>query len=95
MAELKPVHIVGGGLAGSEAAWQAARLGVPVVLHEMRPQRPTEAHKTGKLAELVVIEGDPIERPAEIRNVRLVFRDGLGFDSAKLLESVEGSVGVR
>jgi len=49
----------------------------------------------GKLAELVVIEGDPVERPEEIRNVRLVFRDGLGFDSAKLLESVEGSVGVR
>ncbi|HXE85422.1 MAG TPA: methylenetetrahydrofolate--tRNA-(uracil(54)-C(5))-methyltransferase (FADH(2)-oxidizing) TrmFO [Hyphomicrobiaceae bacterium] len=48
-----PIHIVGGGLAGSEAAWQVARAGVPVVLHEMRPQRLTEAHKTGGLAELV------------------------------------------
>jgi methylenetetrahydrofolate--tRNA-(uracil-5-)-methyltransferase len=48
-----PIHIVGGGLAGSEAAWQIARLGLPVVLHEMRPQRQTEAHKTGGLAELV------------------------------------------
>jgi methylenetetrahydrofolate--tRNA-(uracil-5-)-methyltransferase len=48
-----PIHIIGGGLAGSEAAWQAARMGVPVVLHEMRPTRGTEAHKTGKLAELV------------------------------------------
>jgi len=49
----KPVHIVGGGLAGSEAAWQIARSGVPVVLHEMRPVRQTEAHKTGSLGELV------------------------------------------
>ena len=49
----KPVHIIGGGLAGSEAAWQIARSGVPVVLHEMRPLRQTEAHKTGSLGELV------------------------------------------
>src|SRR5579863_9303706 len=49
----KPVHIVGGGLAGSEAAWQIARRGVPVVLHEMRPVRSTAVHKTGQLAELV------------------------------------------
>src|SRR3954469_23205336 len=48
-----PIHVVGGGLAGSEAAWQIARAGVPVVLHEMRPVRGTEAHKTGGLAELV------------------------------------------
>ena len=50
---LKPIHIVGGGLAGSEAAWQIAEAGVPVVLHEMRPVRGTEAHKTDGLAELV------------------------------------------
>jgi len=49
----KPIHIIGGGLAGSEAAWQAARAGVPVVLHEMRPTRETDAHKTDGLAELV------------------------------------------
>lgn len=48
-----PIHIVGGGLAGSEAAWQAAEAGVPVILHEMRPVRGTEAHKTESLAELV------------------------------------------
>jgi methylenetetrahydrofolate--tRNA-(uracil-5-)-methyltransferase len=48
-----PIHIVGGGLAGSEGAWQIARLGVPVILHEMRPVRQTEAHKTAGLAELV------------------------------------------
>jgi methylenetetrahydrofolate--tRNA-(uracil-5-)-methyltransferase len=47
------VRIVGGGLAGSEAAWQAASQGVPVVLYEMRPVRPTAVHKTDRLAELV------------------------------------------
>ena len=47
------VHIIGGGLAGSEAAWQAASRGVRVVLHEMRPVRPTAVHKTDRLAELV------------------------------------------
>ncbi len=50
---LSPVRIVGGGLAGSECAWQLAHRGVPVVLYEMRPERPTPAHKTGNLAELV------------------------------------------
>ena len=49
----KPIHVIGGGLAGSEAAWQIAQAGVPVILHEMRPVRGTEAHKTDKLAELV------------------------------------------
>ena len=50
---IKPVHIIGGGLAGSEAAWQLAQAGVPVVLHEMRPLRATAAHKTDGYAELV------------------------------------------
>jgi len=49
----KPIHIIGGGLAGSEAAWQIAERGIPVVLHEMRPVRKTEAHETDTLAELV------------------------------------------
>ncbi len=49
----RPVHIVGGGLAGSEAAWQLAERGHAVVLHEMRPLRGTAAHKTDRLAELV------------------------------------------
>lgn len=48
-----PIHVIGGGLAGSEAAWQIARAGVPAVLHEMRPSRMTPAHRTGGLAELV------------------------------------------
>ena len=49
-----PVHIIGGGLYGSEAAWQLAARGIAVVLHEMRPVRGTEAHKTDSCAELVV-----------------------------------------
>jgi methylenetetrahydrofolate--tRNA-(uracil-5-)-methyltransferase len=50
---LKAIHVIGGGLAGSEAAWQIARAGVPAVVHEMRPARGTEAHVTDGLAELV------------------------------------------
>ena len=49
----KTLHIIGGGLAGSEAAWQAAHRGVDVVIHEMRPEVGTFAHKTGDLAEMV------------------------------------------
>jgi methylenetetrahydrofolate--tRNA-(uracil-5-)-methyltransferase len=48
-----PVHVIGGGLAGSEATWQIAEAGVPVILHEMRPVRGTDAHQTEGLAELV------------------------------------------
>lgn len=51
--------------------------------------------EVGKRADLVVIRGDPIARPGEIRNVTIVFRDGIGYDSAKLIESVRGTVGVR
>jgi methylenetetrahydrofolate--tRNA-(uracil-5-)-methyltransferase len=47
------LHIVGGGMAGSEAAWQAAQMGVPVVIHEMRPKVGTFAHRTGHFAEMV------------------------------------------
>jgi methylenetetrahydrofolate--tRNA-(uracil-5-)-methyltransferase len=49
----KPIHVIGGGLAGSEATWQIVSRGVPVILHEMRPVRGTPAHKTESLAELV------------------------------------------
>jgi methylenetetrahydrofolate--tRNA-(uracil-5-)-methyltransferase len=51
--DMAPVHVIGGGLAGSEASWALARMGVPVVLHEMRPVRGTDAHQTDGLAELV------------------------------------------
>jgi methylenetetrahydrofolate--tRNA-(uracil-5-)-methyltransferase len=50
---MEPLHIIGGGMAGSEAAWAAANAGVPVVLHEMRPKVGTFAHRTGDLAEMV------------------------------------------
>jgi methylenetetrahydrofolate--tRNA-(uracil-5-)-methyltransferase len=53
MTQHPPIHIIGGGMAGSEAAWAAANMGVPVILHEMRPTRGTEAHQTDGLAELV------------------------------------------
>src|SRR6187549_3663251 len=58
------ITIVGGGLAGSEAAWQAASQGVPVTLHEMRPVRRTAVHKTDRLAELVCsnsLRGDKLD----------------------------------
>src|ERR1051325_1805474 len=67
MASLEPVHIIGGGLAGSEAAWQLAGAGVPVILHEMRPVRRTEAHVGAGLAELVCsnsFRSDDAERNA-------------------------------
>src|SRR5450631_3044912 len=50
---LTPIHVIGGGLAGSEAAWQIAQAGVPAILHEMRPVRSTPAHQGEDLAELV------------------------------------------
>jgi methylenetetrahydrofolate--tRNA-(uracil-5-)-methyltransferase len=77
------IHVVGGGLAGSEAAWQAAELGVPVTLHEMRPTHPTAVHKTDGLAELVCsnsFRGDKLDNAVgllkeEMRRLRsLVMR---------------------
>ena len=49
----QPIHVIGGGLAGTEAAWQIASYGIPVILHEMRPHRSSPAHHTEQLAELV------------------------------------------
>jgi len=79
------VHVIGGGLAGSEAAWQAANLGVDVVLHEMRPVVPTAVHKTDGLAELVCsnsFRGDKLDNAVgllkeEMRRLgSLVMREG-------------------
>ena len=65
------VVIVGGGLAGSEAAWQAANQGARVALYEMRPKEGTPAHKTGNLAELVCSNSlgsaDPISAPGILK----------------------------
>ena len=49
----------------------------------------------GRIADLVVIRGNPIDTPGDIRNVTIVFKDGVGYDSAKLLASVKGLVGIR
>src|SRR6188474_894278 len=82
---MSSVTIVGGGLAGSEAAWQAASYGVPVTLHEMRPVVPTAVHKTDKLAELVCsnsFRGDKLDNAVgllkeEMRRLgSLVMREG-------------------
>jgi methylenetetrahydrofolate--tRNA-(uracil-5-)-methyltransferase len=53
MIEKQPIHVIGGGLAGTEAAWQIAQAGLPVILYEMRPKFRSPAHHTGELAELV------------------------------------------
>ncbi|MBI3665089.1 MAG: methylenetetrahydrofolate--tRNA-(uracil(54)-C(5))-methyltransferase (FADH(2)-oxidizing) TrmFO [Acidobacteria bacterium] len=60
---MKPIHIFGGGLAGTEAAWQAARRGRRVMLHEMRPAAPTPAHRTDRLAELVCSNSFKSDQP--------------------------------
>ncbi|HUE96439.1 MAG TPA: amidohydrolase family protein, partial [Longimicrobiaceae bacterium] len=51
--------------------------------------------EAGKIADLVVVRGDPAESPADLRNVTIVFKDGVGYDSQRLIDSVRGSVGVR
>jgi len=62
--DLQPIRIIGGGLAGTEAAWQVARRGVPAILYEMRPVRRTPAHQTGCLAELVCSNSLKSELPS-------------------------------
>jgi len=74
-----PVHIVGAGLAGSECAWQLARRGVPVVLHEMRPERTTPAHQTGGFAELVCSNSLRSDDPTHAAG--LLKREMEAFDS--------------
>src|SRR5688572_17978591 len=75
-----PVHIIGGGLAGSEAAWQAASAGVPVAIHEMRPLRPTAVHKTDRLAELVCsnsFRGDKLDNAVGLLKAEMRRLDSL------------------
>jgi len=75
-----PIHIIGGGLAGSEAAWQIARQGVPVILHEMRPVRQTPAHRTGELAELVCSNSFRADDP-EASAIGILHREMRRLDS--------------
>ncbi len=87
MSEIRPtppVHVVGGGLAGSEAAWQIARQGVPVVLHEMRPVRATPVHRTDALAELVCSNSFRADDPATSA-IGILHREMRALDSLILL----------
>src|SRR5436190_1139116 len=78
----EPIHIIGGGLAGSEAAWQIARAGLPVVVHEMRPVRPTEAHKTQDLAEAIAQLGGEEHLAFFDAIAPIIHKDSIDFDKA-------------
>ena len=81
------IHIIGGGLAGCEAAWQAAGLGVPVTIHEMRPSRPTEVHKTDRLAELVCsnsFRGDKLDNAVGLLKEEMRRLDSLVMHAAEI-----------
>jgi methylenetetrahydrofolate--tRNA-(uracil-5-)-methyltransferase len=82
------VHIAGGGLAGSEAAWQLAERGVPVVLHEMRPVRQTAAHRTGQLAELVCSN---TFKSTEITNAHGLLKEEMRALGCMVLAAADGA----
>jgi methylenetetrahydrofolate--tRNA-(uracil-5-)-methyltransferase len=86
-----PVHIIGGGLAGSEAAWQLARAGVPVILHEMRGVRGTDAHHTDKLAELVCSNSFRSDDP-DNNAVGLIHQEMRALDSLIMREAAKARV---
>lgn len=85
----EPLIVIGGGLAGSEAAWQAARRGVKVRLYEMRPERQTEAHQTDMLGELVcsnsLRSNDPGSAPGLLKRE-------LSMAGSLIMEAAEASV---
>src|SRR5215210_4001484 len=88
------VRIIGGGLAGCEAAWQAASLGVPVVLHEMRPLRPTEVHKTDRLAELVCsnsFRGDKLDNAVGLLKEEMRRLESLVMHAAEIARVPAGA----
>ena len=82
----EPVQIVGGGLAGSEAAWQLAERGHAVVVHEMRPIRPTPAHKTDRLAELVCSN---TFKSTETTNAHGLLKAEMGVLGSLILEAAD------
>ena len=91
---LGPIHIIGGGLAGCEAAWQAASRGVPVTIHEMRPVRPTEVHKTDRLAELVCsnsFRGDKLDNAVGLLKEEMRRLDSLVMHAAELARVPAGA----
>src|SRR5450631_2998917 len=88
------VRIVGGGLAGAEAAWQAASQGVPVVLYEMRPVRPTAVHKTDRLAELVCsnsFRGDKLDNAVGLLKEEMRRLDSLVMRAAEMARVPAGA----
>jgi methylenetetrahydrofolate--tRNA-(uracil-5-)-methyltransferase len=88
------IHIIGGGLAGSEAAWQAASLGVPVTLFEMRPVRPTAVHKTDRLAELVCsnsFRGDKLDNAVGLLKEEMRRLDSLVMRAADVARVPAGA----
>jgi methylenetetrahydrofolate--tRNA-(uracil-5-)-methyltransferase len=84
------VHVIGGGLAGSEAAWQVVRQGIPVTLHEMRPQKMTPAHQTGDMAELVC--SNSLKSMAEDSAPGLLKREMVALDSLIIKAGLEARV---
>ncbi len=88
------VHVIGGGLAGCEAAWQAASRGVPVTIHEMRPVRPTDVHKTDRLAELVCsnsFRGDKLDNAVGLLKEEMRRLDSLVMHAAELARVPAGA----
>jgi methylenetetrahydrofolate--tRNA-(uracil-5-)-methyltransferase len=88
------IHIIGGGLAGSEAAWQAATRGVPVTIHEMRPLRPTDVHKTDRLAELVCsnsFRGDKLDNAVGLLKEEMRRLDSLVMHAAEIARVPAGA----
>jgi methylenetetrahydrofolate--tRNA-(uracil-5-)-methyltransferase len=88
------IHIIGGGLAGCEAAWQAAGRGVPVTIHEMRPGRPTDVHKTDRLAELVCsnsFRGDKLDNAVGLLKAEMRRLDSLVMHAAEIARVPAGA----
>jgi methylenetetrahydrofolate--tRNA-(uracil-5-)-methyltransferase len=88
------IHIIGGGLAGCEAAWQAASADVPVTIHEMRPVRPTEVHKTDRLAELVCsnsFRGDKLDNAVGLLKEEMRRLDSLVMHAAEVARVPAGA----
>src|SRR5437660_3939274 len=88
------IHIIGGGLAGCEAAWQAAAAGVPITIHEMRPVRATDVHKTDRLAELVCsnsFRGDKLDNAVGLLKEEMRRLDSLVMHAAEVARVPAGA----
>src|SRR3990172_281721 len=84
----KELTVIGGGLAGSEAAWQAAERGIKVLLYEMRPQKLTEAHRTGMLGELVCSNS---LRSNDVSSAPGLLKKELSMAGSLVMEAAESS----